>query len=52
MNHPASLDLKSLPLQQRNKAVDLVKRSNAYYNLINQVLSTDIKTLSYILNNI
>ena len=44
MNYSVSIDIKQLPIQQRNKIVDLVKKTRAYYKLENQIISMDFKT--------
>jgi hypothetical protein len=47
-----SIDLKKLPLVQRNKVVDLVRATRAYYTLENQVISSDLNTMKKVMEKL
>jgi len=47
--YSCSIDLKQLPLAQRNEIMFLIKKSRNYYKLENQVISTDFKTFKNIM---
>ncbi len=50
--YACSIDLKMLPLGQRNKIVDLIRKSRAYYKLESQVISTDFDTMKNIMKEL
>ena len=52
MKYSCSIDLKKLSITQRNKIVDLVKKSRSYYNLENQVISIDLETMKKVMKEL
>ncbi len=52
MKYQCSIDLKQLPLIQRNKVMDIVKKSREFYSLDKQVLSVDIKCMKLIMGEL
>jgi len=47
--YACSIDLKQLPLTQRNKIVTSVQKIGSYYTLEDQVISMDLKTMKLVM---
>ena len=52
MRYEVQIDLKKLALQKRNLIMNIVKNSNCYYKLENQVLDVDFNTASKIFKSL
>jgi len=50
--YACSIDLKMLPLGQRNKIVYLIRKSRAYYKLEGQMISVDFDTMKNIMKEL
>lgn len=47
-----TIDLKKLPLMQRNRIMDLVHRSKRSFRLEYQIISLDLRTMKYIMSEL
>ena len=50
MKYEVAFDLKKFPLSKRNNIIGIVKRSNTYYKLENQILEVNLACAKEILS--